>query len=260
VKDQDVIEELRKRSVFRATVVYCVVAWLLLQVADVTFDQLPIPDGAMTVLIVLAILGLPVTVVLAWAYDITIRGIVRHEETRGGAPRLAFLPFILLVIAVGGGLTYGLYYLSLDLQEEEPPALAVLPFVNMSAAEDAEYFSDGLTEEIRNLMVRLNEFRVVALSSAYELKDKAIDIPTIAQRRRRPGTLVGVLRPKTLRHIRDPGEYCAPGSVCPANHIAGIHGTPPRKPRYRECGSLRPVSSGDRLPAPADRPIDTGKD
>ncbi len=179
---RNVIEELRKRSVFRATVVYCVVAWLLLQVADVTFDQLPIPDGAMTVLIVLAILGLPVTVVLAWAYDITIRGIVRHEETRGGAPRLAFLPFILLVITAGGGLTYGLYYLSLDLQEEEPPALAVLPFVNMSAAQDAEYFSDGLTEEIRNLMVRLNEFRVVALSSAYELKDKSIDIPTIARR------------------------------------------------------------------------------
>lgn len=179
---RNLIEELQNRSVFRATVVYCVVAWLLLQVADVTFDQLPIPDGTMTVLVVLAILGLPVTVVLAWAYEITIRGIVRHEETRGGVPKLAFLPFILLVVTAGGGLAYGLYYLSLDYQEAEPLSLAVLPFKNMSAAEDDDYFSDGLTEEIQSLMVRLNEFRVVALSSIYELKDKAIDVPTIAKR------------------------------------------------------------------------------
>jgi TolB-like protein len=178
----NLIQELRNRSVFRAAVVYCVVCWLLLQVADVTFDRLPIPDGAMTVLIVLVIIGLPVTVVLAWAYEITLRGIVRHEETRGGAPRLAFLPFILLVITVSSGLAYGLYYLSLDYGETEPPSLAVLPFVNMSAAEDGDYFSDGLTEEIQSLMVRLNEFRVVALSSTYELKDKSIDIPTIARR------------------------------------------------------------------------------
>ncbi len=133
-------------------------------------------------LIILAIIGLPVTVILAWAYEITIRGIVRHEETRGGAPRLAFLPFILLVITVSGGFGYGVYYLSLGYQQPEIPSLAVLPFVNMSGAEDGDYFSDGLTEEIQNLMVRMNEFRVVALSSTYELKDKSIDIPTIAKR------------------------------------------------------------------------------
>jgi TolB-like protein/Tfp pilus assembly protein PilF len=176
------VQELRNRSVFRATVVYCVVAWLLLQVADVTLDRLPVPDGAMTAVIVLAILGLPVTVVLAWAYEITLRGIVRHEETRGGAPKLAFLPFILLVITFSCGLAYGLYYLSIGYRQAEPPSLAVLPIVNLSGAEDADYFSDGLTEEIQSLMVRLNEFRVVALSSTYELKDKAIDIPTIARR------------------------------------------------------------------------------
>ena len=175
------IEELRNRSVFRATVVYCVIAWLALQVADVTFDQLPIPDGAMTGMIVLAILGLPVTIVVAWAYEITLRGIVRHEETGGGAPKLAFLPFTLLVVTLSAGLAYALYYLSSDVQEPQPPAVAVLPFENMSVEEDA-YFSDGLTEEIRSLMVRLNQFRVVALSSIYDLRDKTIDVPTIARR------------------------------------------------------------------------------
>ena len=94
----NLFRELRSRSVIRATVAYAVVGWMLLQVAAVTFDRLPIPDSAMTVLIVLVIVGFPVTVVLAWAYEITLRGVVRHEEAAGDAPRIAFLPFILFVV------------------------------------------------------------------------------------------------------------------------------------------------------------------
>ena len=75
---QSFIQELRQRSVFRAMVAYAVVAWMLLQVADVTFDRLPIPDSAMTVLIVLVIAGFPVTLLLAWGYEITVQGVVRH--------------------------------------------------------------------------------------------------------------------------------------------------------------------------------------
>ncbi|MFQ6004138.1 MAG: tetratricopeptide repeat protein [Woeseia sp.] len=176
------VRELRSRSVIRATVAYSVVAWMLLQVADVTFDRLPIPGSAMTVLIVLAIVGFPVTVVLAWAYEFTLRGVVRHEERNGGAPKLAFLPFILLVGAITIGTGYGLYFLSLRYWEPEQKSIAVLPFINMSSSEDSDYFSDGLTEEIQSLLVRINEFRVVALSSIYQLKGADFDIPAVARR------------------------------------------------------------------------------
>ena len=178
----NLIRELRKRSVIRAAVAYSVVAWMLLQVADITFGRLPIPESSMTVLIVLLIVGFPVTVVLAWAYEITLRGVVRHEEIDGNAQRIAFLPFILLVGVVTVGTGYGLYNLSLRYREPEPQSIAVLPFTNMSTAEDSEYFSDGLTEEIQSLLVGLNEFRVVALSSTYPLKDTTLDIPTVARR------------------------------------------------------------------------------
>lgn len=178
----NLIGELRSRSVFRITVAYLVVAWMLLQVADVTFDRLPIPEGAMTALIVLIIIGLPITVVLAWAYEFTVRGIVRHEETDGGAPRLAFVPYMFLVAGITVGVGYGLYYISLEYWEPEPKAIAVLPFTNLSEANDTEYFSDGLTDEIQSLIARLDEFRVVALSSTYQLKNTDLGYPAVAKR------------------------------------------------------------------------------
>lgn len=91
---RSLIQELRNRSVIRALVAYSVVCWVLLQVADVTFDRLPIPENSMTVLIALVVIGFPVVAILAWAYELTERGIVRHAEVGERASRLAFLPFI----------------------------------------------------------------------------------------------------------------------------------------------------------------------
>lgn len=178
----DLVEELRSRHVIRAVIAYCVISWMLLQVADVTFDRLPIPEYSMTVLIVLVIVGLPIVAILAWGYEITLRGIVRHEEMHGEVSKLAFLPFIALLAGVTAIVGFGLYYLSSRYWDPEPRAIAVLPFVNVSESQDTEYFSDGLTEELQNLIVRLGEFRVVSLSSTYRLKETTLDYPTIAQR------------------------------------------------------------------------------
>lgn len=179
---RNLIQELRDRSVIRATVTYAVVAWMLLQVADVTFDRLPLPDASMTVLIVLVLIGFPITLTLAWGYELTMRGVVRHEETDGGAQRMAFAPFVLLVVIISAGSGFGLYRLSRSYFEPPAPSIAVLPFVNFSQSADDEYFSDGLTEEIQSLLVRINEFRVVALNSTYQLKDTDLDMRSIARR------------------------------------------------------------------------------
>ncbi len=191
---RNLVQELRSRSVFRTMVAYSVSAWMLLQVADVTFDRLPLPDSAMTVLIALVVTGFPIAFILAWAYEITVRGIVRHEETTGGAPRLSFLPYvtIVVVLAVGGGSL--LYYLSQNYWEPSKRSIAVLPFANHSAEEDTEYFSDGLTEEIQSVIVRLGEFRVVALSSSRQLKDTVMDVASIANRLGADVVLTGSVR------------------------------------------------------------------
>ena len=176
------VSELRSRSVIRALITYAVVAWMLLQVADVTFDRLPLPDNAMTVLIVLVIIGFPITGILAWAYEITIKGVVRHEQAGGRGPRLAFFHYIAIVIVVTALTGYGLYYASQNFWEPSRRSIAVLPFINDSGGEDTEYFSDGLTEEVRSIIVRLGEFRVVNLGTSIQLKDAVLDVMSIAER------------------------------------------------------------------------------
>lgn len=179
---ENFVSELRNRSVIRALIAYAVVAWMLLQVADVTFDRLPLPDNAMTILIALVVIGFPITGILAWGYEVTIKGVVRHEELEDRAPRMAFLYYVIIVavVAVLGG--YGLYYASQNFWEPSRRSIAVLPFVNDSGGEDNEYFSDGLTEEIRSIIVRLGEFRVVNLETSIRLKDAVMDVVSIAHR------------------------------------------------------------------------------
>jgi TolB-like protein/tetratricopeptide (TPR) repeat protein len=179
---EEFVKELRSRSVIRALITYAVVAWMLLQVADVTFDRLPLPDNAMTILIVLVIVGFPITGILAWGYEVTIKGIVRHEEADGRGPRLAFFHYIAIVTVVTVITGYGLYYASQNFWEPSQRSIAVLPFVNHSGGEDTEYFSDGLTEEVRSIIVRLGEFRVVNLGTSIQLKDAVMDVVSIANR------------------------------------------------------------------------------
>lgn len=188
------VQELRSRSVFRALMAYSVVSWMLLQVADVTFDRLPIPDGAMTALIVLVIIGFPITAILAWAYELTVDGIVRHEEVPAGAPRMAFFKYVLIVVAVTVGSGILMYYVSQEYWEPSQRSIAVLPFANHSSEADTDYFSDGLTEELRSLIVRLNEFRVVAMSSSYQLKEDLTDVATIAEKLGAEVVLLGSVR------------------------------------------------------------------
>jgi TolB-like protein/tetratricopeptide (TPR) repeat protein len=148
----------------------------------------------MTVLIALVVIGFPVVAVLAWAYELTARGIVRHEETGTHAPRLAFLPFVAMVGVVAVGSGFLLYYLSQNFWESPRRSIAVLPFTNSGGEAETEYFSDGLTEEIQSLIVRLNEFRVVALSTTQQFKDNVTDVVSIASRLDAEAVLLGSVR------------------------------------------------------------------
>jgi TolB-like protein/tetratricopeptide (TPR) repeat protein/DNA-binding winged helix-turn-helix (wHTH) protein len=187
-------EDLQRRNVVRISVAYVVVAWLLLQVGEVVFDALRLPDWALTLLLALLALGFPVAVVIAWAFQITEHGVVL--DRRGAGPRarttlrrnLDMVIIGALVIAVGV-LGYRAYQSTnlerastSDVSVAQPNSLAVLRFQNIGASPDTAYIADGLGEQLLTFLSQFREFRVASRTSAWPLSNRELDIPTIAQR------------------------------------------------------------------------------
>ena len=165
--------EIKRRKVFQVSVVYAVVAWLIIQITGEVSEPLNLPGWLDTVVIVLLAVGFPIAVVLAWAFDITPEGFTR--DTGVDAPP-------------------GQQPTETEVVPPQHKSIVVLPFVNMSADPENEYFSDGLTEEIINALTQLKELRVVARTSSFVFKGKSTDIAKIGHKLNVNNVLEGSVR------------------------------------------------------------------
>jgi len=187
-------DELKRRNVFRIAVAYTVIAWLLAQVADLAFDNFGAPDWVPKSVLFILILGFPLAVFFAWAFEMTPEGVKRekdvdrsHSITQTTGKKLNHLIIAVLVAAIGFLLldkfvlqtTTETAVAKVDAVEVEK-SVAVLPFVAMSDGPDDEYFADGLTEEILNSLAHLPDLLVTARTSAFSFKGMDIPIPEIA--------------------------------------------------------------------------------
>ena len=163
---QHLLAELRRRHVFKVTASYLVGMWIVLQVAQVTFAPLRFPDWWMTALTILAVIGLPIVLVLAWTYEITPEGVVLDAGVDGTGvvrrlprPRQSIGPVIVAGVALMATVTGFAWWRSLDVPatsgakpvpplEPGPRSIAVLPLVDMSAGGGNTYLGDGLSEEL----------------------------------------------------------------------------------------------------------------
>ncbi len=182
-------QELKRRNVFRVALAYLALAWLIVQIADIVLGYTSAPAWVMQVLMLFLVIGFPLAVFFAWAFELTPEGIKREHEvdreksiTRETGRKLNRTITAVLVAAVA--------FLLVDkfvLRDDMPPqsagtdlSVAVLPFVAMSSGPDDEYFADGLTEEILNSLTRVPELLITARTSAFHFKGKDIPIPEIA--------------------------------------------------------------------------------
>ncbi len=182
------VTEMKRRNVFRVGVAYTVVAWVIAQALDLAADSFAAPDWVMKVALTVLVAGLPVALILAWAFEMTPEGVKKTEDvpvTESITPRTGRRINYVITTA----LILALAFIAWDkLGTDESAAVstvtdksvAVLPFADLSELQDQEWFADGLTEEILNSLARLPELQVTARTSSFEFKNTNTDIGEIA--------------------------------------------------------------------------------
>jgi serine/threonine-protein kinase len=169
------LSEIRRRRVGRVVVAYAAAGWILAEISSVVFPALQLPDWTITLVVVLLLLGFPVAVVLAWAFDLTPEGVHRTLPLDPGAAiptaptnHVGQMPVPAHTAADRGG--------------EAEDSVAVVPFANLARDPAFDPFVDGLTEELITGLAHVHGLRVSARTSAFALKDKGLDAREIGQR------------------------------------------------------------------------------
>ncbi len=194
------IAELKRRNVFRVGAAYGIVGWLLVEMASVVLPALRLPEWTLTLLVFLVVAGFPLALILAWAFELTPEGIKLDQDvvasetaTQQTGRKLDFAIIALLVIAV---VYFAVEKFLLEVEPERAVAtpepipveqavvrensIAVLVFANLSDDPNNEYFSQGISEELLNVLTRVTSLRVASRTSSFSFKGTNATIPEIA--------------------------------------------------------------------------------
>ena len=195
------LEELKRRRVFRALVSYGIAAFAVLQIIEPVMHGLHWSEAVLSYVVAGLAGGFPVVVALAWIFDVNSG---RIERTAPGSLRGAREGMILAAIALLAASPMVVWYFVHRARTAESPAatsgaapgasIAVLPLVNLSSDKEQEYFSDGLSEELLNLLAKVPNLRVAARTSTFAFKGKNEDVSTIAQKLHVATVLEGSVR------------------------------------------------------------------
>ena len=180
--------ELKRRNVVRVAVAYAVVSWLILQLTDVLMPLLALPEWVDRLVFLLLVIGFPLALIFAWAFELTPEGLKKEKDvdraesiTQNTGRKLDFA--IIAVLAVALVFFVGTHQWGGETGNAEiaDNSIAVLPFVNMSSDPEQEYFSDGIAEELLNVLSKIPGLRVSARTSSFQFKGENLDIIDIGR-------------------------------------------------------------------------------
>ena len=211
-------EELKRRNVLRVAIAYLAVSWLLIQIVETLFPIFGRSDALVRLVVILLIIGFPLILIFSWLYELTPDGLKLERDVDRSrsvvhhtGKKLDRAIIVVLTLSLGY-FAFDKFVLdpARDAEREETVAkqarsdalvesygdksIAVLPFVNMSDDADNEYFSDGISEELLNLLSKISQLRVISRSSAFSFKGKGIAIPALAEQLNVAHVLEGSVR------------------------------------------------------------------
>ncbi len=207
VRLRGIVRELRRRRVFRVAVVYAGTAFIILQVFSIAFPALHLPEWTMTLVVVLLLMGAPIALVLAWAFEVTPEGMVRvspregpiaDRPAHGGKPFTGDAAIVTMLLVIAGLLIYSHFWSTgPDTAAEQNPlpaavstgehsrtgahSIAVLPFTYLAAEDSADYFSLGMTDELLTRLSQIEGLPVIARTSVMKYQQTEKTIPEIGR-------------------------------------------------------------------------------
>jgi len=178
--------ELKRRRVGKVAIAYGAIAWAVTEASSVVVPALHLPEWLVTAIVVFLLVGFPVAMILAWIFDVGPQGIERTEPIADAPPstrvrlRMAYAAVVLLLMA---GLGYLLYERGFGRAHANEPhsSIAVLPFTNLSGDASRDYFSDGMSEELLNLLARIPGLKVASRTSSFAYKGRNVDIREVGR-------------------------------------------------------------------------------
>jgi len=192
VNPNNFFAELKRRNVYKVAVAYAIVGWLLVQVATQVFPFLEIPNWVVRLVIALVVIGFPIALVIAWAFEATPHGIQRTEvadtiPATAGQKKHAWI----YVVVIGAAISIALFFLgrytaankTTAAASNELPAksIAVLPFDNLSRDPDNAFFAEGVQDEILTRLAKVADLKVIARTSTQHFKSSPENLPDIAK-------------------------------------------------------------------------------
>jgi TolB-like protein/lipopolysaccharide biosynthesis regulator YciM len=180
--------ELRRRNVYKVAIAYGIVAWLLMQVASQIFPFFEIPNWVVRMVVLLLIIGFPVALVIAWAFEITPEGIKRTEDVGPTQPRSHGGAWIYIAL-IGAALSVGLFFVgrytatpSSEATIKAPEkSIAVLPFESLSEEKANAYFAEGVQDEILTKLSTIRDLKVISRTSTAKYQSKPENLRSVAE-------------------------------------------------------------------------------
>jgi TolB-like protein/Tfp pilus assembly protein PilF len=191
VKAGNFFAELKRRNVYKVAVAYAVVAWLLIQIATQVFPFFEIPNWAVRLTVLAIVIGLPIALVIAWAFDLTPQGIKRTEDVEDTATRSRGVTWIYIAV-VSAILSVALFVLGRYTANTRAPrhsqaatapqkSIAILPFENLSEEKANAYFAEGIKDEILTKLAALRDLKVISRTSTAKYQSKPDNLKRVAQ-------------------------------------------------------------------------------